>query len=155
MSRACVMDWIARALSFTGRASRLSFWRWILLTNVLAAGLFVLAILLTMSGVYGLLWIAAAALFGIVPLVCPLLAAATRRLHDRDKSAWWLLVFCGLPFVLNVAAQSEMGLGGPWVLLGLVMALASLALTLWSWVELGFLRGTRGPNRFGPEPSRT
>jgi uncharacterized membrane protein YhaH (DUF805 family) len=28
----------------------------------------------------------------------------------------------------------------------------SLAITLWAFVELGFWRGTFGPNRYGPDP---
>jgi uncharacterized membrane protein YhaH (DUF805 family) len=28
----------------------------------------------------------------------------------------------------------------------------SLAITLWAFVELGFLRGTFGPTRYGPDP---
>jgi uncharacterized membrane protein YhaH (DUF805 family) len=30
--------------------------------------------------------------------------------------------------------------------------LVSLALMIWGFVELGCLRGTVGPNRFGPDP---
>jgi len=30
--------------------------------------------------------------------------------------------------------------------------LFSLALWVWAIVELGFLRGTKGPNRYGPDP---
>jgi uncharacterized membrane protein YhaH (DUF805 family) len=28
----------------------------------------------------------------------------------------------------------------------------SFAITIWAIVELGFLRGTIGPNRYGPDP---
>ena len=28
----------------------------------------------------------------------------------------------------------------------------SFAITVWAIVELGFLRGTLGPNRYGPDP---
>jgi uncharacterized membrane protein YhaH (DUF805 family) len=51
------------------------------------------------------------------------IAVAVKRCHDRDRSGWFLLV--GLLPILN----------------------------LWLFVELGFLKGTVGPNRFGlPEP---
>ena len=51
------------------------------------------------------------------------LALYAKRWHDRDKSGWWSLI--GLvPFI-----------GAVWIL-----------------VELGILEGTRGPNRFGPDP---
>jgi uncharacterized membrane protein YhaH (DUF805 family) len=46
-----------------------------------------------------------------------------KRWHDRDKSAWWILIGL-IPFI-----------GWIWVL-----------------VEVGFLKGTDGPNRFGEDP---
>ena len=49
-----------------------------------------------------------------------------KRCHDRDRSGWYLLIAL-IPFV------------------GL----------LWIWIELGLLRGTVGPNRFGPDPLRS
>ena len=72
-------------------------------------------------------------------------ALAVRRLHDRDKSGWWVLVFILLPSVLQSAAGQAPDLA-------LVLQLASFAISLWALVELGFLRGTPGPNRYGPDP---
>jgi uncharacterized membrane protein YhaH (DUF805 family) len=66
---------------------------------------------------------------GFIPLVVfiPLLwiglAVHVKRWHDRDKSGWWILI--------NLVPV----IGG-----------------LWSLIETGFLPGTRGPNRFGPDP---
>ena len=34
----------------------------------------------------------------------------------------------------------------------IVFGLASLAVSIWAIVELGFLRGTTGPNQYGPDP---
>jgi uncharacterized membrane protein YhaH (DUF805 family) len=51
------------------------------------------------------------------------LAGQVKRWHDRDKSGWWVLIAL-IPIV------------GP----------------IWALVELGFLSGTEGPNRFGPDP---
>ena len=31
-------------------------------------------------------------------------------------------------------------------------SLAALAISLWLFVQIGFLKGTQGPNRFGPDP---
>ena len=52
------------------------------------------------------------------------LAVSAKRWHDRNKSGWWAL----LQFVPVIG-------------------------TLWTLVENGFLRGTPGPNRFGPDVS--
>jgi len=34
----------------------------------------------------------------------------------------------------------------------LALSLLSFAISIWAIVVLGFLRGTRGPNRYGPDP---
>ena len=52
----------------------------------------------------------------------PSIAVSVKRCHDRNRSGWFLLV--GIVPVLN----------------------------LWVFVELGFLRGTVGSNRYGPDP---
>ena len=53
----------------------------------------------------------------------PSLAIYTKRWHDRNKSGWWSLIML-VPII-----------GGIWLL-----------------VECGFLRGTEGPNNYGPDP---
>ncbi|MDD2600239.1 MAG: DUF805 domain-containing protein [Kiritimatiellae bacterium] len=56
-------------------------------------------------------------------LIWPSVAIAAKRWHDRGKSGWWYLISF-IPFI------------GP----------------LWVVIELGFLSGTHGPNRFGYDP---
>jgi uncharacterized membrane protein YhaH (DUF805 family) len=55
-------------------------------------------------------------------LLLPNLAVAVRRLHDTDRSGWWLLIAL-LP------------------LIGLIVLIVFFC-----------IRGTPGPNRFGPDP---
>jgi uncharacterized membrane protein YhaH (DUF805 family) len=80
-----------------------------------------------------------------IPMVISGFMVGIKRLHDRDKSGWWLLVFYVLPGVLNTIGET-LAAGG------LIFFLASLAVSIWALVELGFLRGTAGPNRYGPDP---
>ena len=80
-----------------------------------------------------------------IPLVWIGLALGAKRLHDRDKSAWWLLVFYVLPGGLENAADFAGSMR-------FALALASIALSIWALVELGFLSGTSGSNRYGPDP---
>jgi len=56
----------------------------------------------------------------------PILAVQVKRWHDRNKSGWWVLINL-IPVI-----------GG-----------------VWSLVENGFLKGTGGPNRYGPNPLQT
>ena len=85
------------------------------------------------------------------------IAVGIKRLHDRDKSGWWLLVFYLVPsllfgigtlvFFYGVGAEAVGGMIG-----GGIVYLLGFAVLVWAFVELGCLRGTLGPNRFGPDP---
>jgi uncharacterized membrane protein YhaH (DUF805 family) len=74
-------------------------------------------------------------------------AASIKRLHDRNKSGWWLVPFFIAPSLLDKLAD---WLENP-VLAGLAGALA-FGLGVWCFVELFCLRGAKAPNRFGPDP---
>jgi uncharacterized membrane protein YhaH (DUF805 family) len=60
-------------------------------------------------------------LFTLATLL-PGLAVSVRRLHDTDRSGWWLLLW-------------------------FIPLIGTIVLIVW-WVQ----QGTRGPNRFGPNP---
>lgn len=75
-----------------------------------------------------------------IPLIVSGVFVGIKRLHDRDKSGWWLLVFYGIPAVLNGISDN------------MIFGLISFAISIWALVELGFLRGTVGPNKYGPDP---
>lgn len=72
------------------------------------------------------------------------IAVGLKRLHDRDMSGWWLLVFYLLPAVLDGTGRV---LGVP-----IIFSLAGSAISIWALVVLGFLRGTAGANQYGPDP---
>ena len=91
----------------------------------------------------------------------PGLAGTIKRLHDRDRSGWWIggfyLVSIAGGFIAGFAAAIGIAQGGPMVPGGSIIALLVfgvliLAYAIWLLVETGFLRGTPGPNRFGPDP---
>lgn len=97
---------------------------------------------------------------GVVVLAVALLAAAvSRRLHDCNRPAWLGLapvIFLAAGLVLfprmmeNVmnAPEPNMGLFGL-LFLNNILYMATLA----GLVIQCALRGTRGPNRYGPEPA--
>jgi len=76
-------------------------------------------------------------------------AIAIRRLHDRGKSGWWVLVFIFVPGLLQGIGSR---LGDPLPMM--ILSVAGLAVSIWALVELGFLRGTQGDNAYGPDPLR-
>lgn len=107
-------------------------------------------------------WIAV----GIIALLVLLLIVASfavyvKRLHDRNKSAWWLLAYTGLPWLLNIFVWTTGPMHGGFPLglfqgpMGMARGAAyvvCLLIALWVFIEFYFFRGTKGENRFGPDP---
>ena len=137
-------------LSFRGRANRQRFW----LTALAIIGLYLAMIaLVAIARIVPLL--ALIPLAGVVVLVIANLANAARRLHDRNKSAWWLLLFQGAPMVLSTLGFAiSMGARGSPGGVGLsgFITLIELPIGIWAFVELGCLPGTKGVNKYGDDP---
>jgi len=79
------MSWYLAVLKkyavFGGRARRKEYWMFVLVNALIAVGLGVL------DGDQGVL----AGLYSLAVLV-PSLAVSVRRLHDTNRSGWWLLI---------------------------------------------------------------
>ena len=80
------------------------------------------------------------------------LAVGIKRLHDRNKSGWYMLLFYVLPFVLVLLGLMFDVTGDGSSTATLVLGILALAVMLWAFVELGCLRGTIGTNAYGPDP---
>lgn len=82
-------------------------------------------------------------------------ALSAKRLHDRDRTGWWLiwqlliLILAVIMVVVAVTVPHEQG--AVWYALAGATGLAAFVISVWLFVQIGFLRGTQGPNRFGPE----
>jgi uncharacterized membrane protein YhaH (DUF805 family) len=78
-------------------------------------------------------------------LLVPSIAVGVRRLHDIDRSGWWLMLGYGpwlLSIILAIAQSQAMA-----DILNLVSMIGFIVLLVFA-----VLPGTRGPNRFGPDP---
>jgi uncharacterized membrane protein YhaH (DUF805 family) len=73
-------------------------------------------------------------------------ATTVKRLHDRDKSGWWIVPLFIAPILLCIVAD---WLGDSWPADFLMLVM--IALGVWGFVEIVCLGGTIGPNRFGPD----
>lgn len=87
---------------------------------------------------------------------CSGITLLTRRLHDLNRSGWWQIIF-QIPFVITVfgvimliaaviTGMLDVGLVGIGIIA--VSALISLAFSIWTYC----IRGTEGPNDYGPDP---
>ncbi len=131
-----------RLFKFSGRSSRLAFWRVQLICSALIGLVWILG--LAASLVVGP-W-SAPLFLPILLLLIPLVAVGVRRVHDRGRDWRWLVLLALGPYLLAMWAS----LSPP--LVGVVLMLAATLLNLWGWVELGLLKGDPGPNAYGPPP---
>jgi uncharacterized membrane protein YhaH (DUF805 family) len=77
-------------------------------------------------------------------------ATSVKRLHDRNKSGWWLLLFFALPGMYSQFGNRVGDALGGWATL--LFGLAAFVFSVWGFIEMYCLRGTRGINRFGADP---
>ncbi|WP_421266948.1 DUF805 domain-containing protein [Aeromonas veronii] len=116
------MNWYISVLKqyavFSGRARRTEYWMFVLCNVIVMLLLGMVDKLIggdneLISSIYSL------------AVLLPSLAVAARRLHDTDRSAWWLL-------------------------LGLIPIIGTLVL-----IYFMVCNGQQGPNRFGEDPKAT
>jgi uncharacterized membrane protein YhaH (DUF805 family) len=74
-------------------------------------------------------------------------AVSIKRLHDRNKSGWWIVAYLVVP---GLYGQFDGWLGGSWP--AVFIGYATFVAVVCGLVEMCFLKGTRGPNRFGRDP---
>jgi uncharacterized membrane protein YhaH (DUF805 family) len=100
-------------VNFAGRAIRSEYWYWTLFFFI---GSIVASIIDAVLGIRMF-----DTIFGLAVLL-PSIAVGVRRLHDLDRTGWWLL-------------------------LGFIPLIGAIVLIVWFCS-----RGTVGANRFGPDP---
>lgn len=90
-------------------------------------------------------------------ILVPALSAAVARLHDSNRSAWWLTLGLATSFgsgaafvIITLGAASGNGLAF-WCGFTLLIAALFCGCLLFSALVLG---GTPGPNRYGPPTGR-
>ena len=80
-------------------------------------------------------------------------AVCAKRFQDRDKPATMAAYGLGALLLTNLlAALGLTGTPQQFSAIGWVCALINLGVLLWFVIELGILKGTPGPNRFGGDP---
>lgn len=158
------MDLRSVLFSFHGRINRFKYWLALLFTFASMLCVLILATLLFGSGhgksifalgelvrISGrptgdaLSWILTILMTGFAVWI--LSATTIKRLHDRDKSGWWIIPLLIVPILLG-KIDDRLDASA----IETVIGFAGLVLCLWGFFELGCHKGTAGPNRFGPDP---
>ncbi len=118
------MEWYLKVLKnyadFNGRARRKEYWMFTLFNFLICLVLEIAGIGLMKGGI-GAIFLIAMGLYTLGILI-PSLAVSVRRLHDTDRSGWWLLI-------------------------ALVPLVGGLILLVFMILE-----GTQGPNQYGSDP---
>jgi uncharacterized membrane protein YhaH (DUF805 family) len=133
----------------SGRINRAKYWRSVLI--YIGGGLMTAVILFTAAGIAAPLFVVMVVVV-LIPWVLWGFSFTTKRLHDRGKSAWWLVVFYLVPVTLGQLANAGWFGGAAGLVFHYILALAAFALTIWGFVDIGCLRGTAGSNTYGPDP---
>jgi len=144
---------------FSGRATRAENWWWVLFTVL--AGI-VLAVLDTLTGTMGMFG-DSGLLGGLFELgvIVPSIALGVRRLHDINRTGWWLLLVLGFfpiaaigggillvsfslldNFLILTVLGFAMVIGG-----GILGLIGIIVLIVWA-----IKQGDTGPNKYGPDP---
>ena len=142
------MDFGYILTSTQGRIPRSQWW----------AGLVVLVII---GLVLGLLigWVLGPTTIGVVAililqiiLLYPSYCISAKRFQDRNKPGGLALIGIGLAILQTLARLA--GLSNPYnpTAVDWILNIALIIVGLWYLIELGILRGTIGPNTYGPDP---
>ena len=169
------MEWmlmpLRRYADFSGRSRRMEYWMWVLFQFLIGIGFGVLMVvvggsaaamstnpaqgLVAASGAVLVLYL----LYLLVALVflVPNIAVTVRRLHDTNRSGWWLLGFW-IPYFFILYASFSSAMAGAKTGMSpqtpMLLGIVSLIWLVFCLVLLVFmfLEGTRGPNKYGPDP---
>nr|WP_281363130.1 DUF805 domain-containing protein [Parasphingopyxis algicola] len=150
---------LRRYAEFGGRSRRMEYWMWIvfqfligivfqILLFAVGGGAMMAAggdptAAIAASGAIMIVFILA--ILVSLALVIPGIAVTVRRLHDTNRTGWWILApLSGYILAFLGAAMESTAIS----LIGL-LAVFGLGITLLVFM---FLDGTPGPNRYGEDP---
>jgi uncharacterized membrane protein YhaH (DUF805 family) len=150
-----------RYFEFSGRSSRSEFWFYVLLYVVI----YIVASILD-AIIFGRNAGGVAVLTSLVALVhlVPSISVSVRRLHDIDRTGWWILlgfvpavamvVLLGGSMFMMFAGGGDEPQAAGWAAMGVSMLIVCLIALAVAIVLIVFYctPGTAGANRFGPPP---
>ena len=135
---------LTRYAEFSGRSRRMEYWMFSLFLILASAVLLVIELAAGIDETFGAGGGPLSLIFTLATLI-PSLSVSVRRLHDIDRTGWWLAMPLLAVFLFGFAAATQVG----WL-----AAIAGIGVFVSVIVMLIFTvsNGTPGPNRFGPDP---
>ena len=138
-------------VDFKGRASRSEYWFFVLFGMLINAGASVIDVAIFGPGET----VQPLSTLSSLALLLPQLAASVRRLHDIDRTGWWVFggMIAGVLFaaIAGFAVGSAGPYGAPDDGTLMMLGVGGLAILAYVIVLIVFYctKGTPGPNRFG------
>ncbi len=142
------MDFGNLYLSTEGRIGRQTYWIAAIILGVIS----IIVSYLVSSFVAGTVALVISIIWQLL-VSYPAYNLMAKRFHDRNKPSSYALYVIIAFLVLSVISLLTMPTPGEmpgavtWIVTGL-----TLVIGIWVLIELGFLRGTIGPNQYGPDP---
>ncbi|TLD82914.1 DUF805 domain-containing protein [Helicobacter sp. MIT 11-5569] len=156
-----VASGFSNLFNFKGRASRSEYWWFYLclaiigsLSGAMILGFAFVGYYLFLNGTILYISYIIYQTFAFVFLMF-YISITVRRLHDVNKSGWWLLVwFVSYILMVFIGVLSDDTISANTELVGIALSAVLFALLASSIILLIFLvkRGTKGENRFGADP---
>lgn len=145
------MNWYLKVLrqyvDFNGRARRKEYWMFTLFNILISLGFLMLDMLLfdhdpsdpedtaILRSIYSL------------AVLLPGLAVSVRRLHDINRSGWWMMILFVPVIAAAIVGATGFVASGILIVFGIVILVAAIVLLVFHATE-----GTKGPNKYGPDP---
>lgn len=139
------MDFKYLFTSLDGRINRKPYW-------LAALVLFAISLAVQLA-VYFAAGLQAMMVVGLI-FFWPGFALAVKRAHDRNRPTWLVALFFAVLLVstfMQIAGVHETATGEPTTAYGIVSVLF-LIFAIYAFIDWGLLRGTAGPNQYGPDP---
>ncbi len=140
-------------MNFRDRAARAEYWWWLLFATIVI--LVAVALDVVVFYIIGNGHIMPFLLITYVALIFPSLSLTVRRLHDTNRSGWWLLLSVALSILVVVGGlvaaainpfNPLSGAGLAFVAVPMILSAAcSILILIWM-----FLPSNKGNNRYGP-----
>ena len=140
-------EYIYFHFSFKGRLNIKNFFMFHLEMIGFSVGLFSIVLLIDAEGSLGAINI-------LVGVICTIasLSAQVQRLHDLNFSGWWVFLPFACVCIVSIVEELDQP---PLTFVSDVIKVMVTAIAIIFCIFLYFVKGTKGRNRYGPDPLET